>query len=401
MTAQFDNFKKDFDLRYEDILNKVLVGKVIANTRFEPKMRYGDLLTRFTLDLSGVRVRTISDYADRTLDRAVDSTETMSINIKKGLSFPLAHSEEVQAGPLNPGMEVGKQIAMKAAQYLDAQILAETKNAASAFDTGNLTTASANGTPITLSSTTVPQMVSMTHAKLFSTNADMTNLCWVLDPFSLAQIAQYPIGKDITSENTVFKNGFNGNIFGAEVYVTNNLTGEATLVFTGNAVNAETVTIGGVTFTGVTTIGSTAGNYLVSASDSTTAVTNLAGLLNDPATTSSTQVALSAANQIIITDILGLTATATSATVLTIVCKGSSRLTLSETQTNATWATNFVHAYYGQKGAIDVAVQEKPELWSRDEPKQRTTNYFVDIVAAVKTFADGAVKFLDVKIANA
>jgi hypothetical protein len=191
-----------------------------------------------------------------------------------------------------------------------------------------------------------------------------------------------------------------GTIFGAEVYASNNLTGEATLKFTGNAVNAETVVINGITFTGVTTIGSTAGNYLVSASDSTTAVTNLAGLLNAPGTTSANQVALSAANQATI-NALNITATATSTTVLTIVAKGSSKLTLSETQTNATWDTNFVHAYYGMKGAIDVVIQEEVDMVMLQEPKQRTVNILCDIVAGIKTFNDGAQKFLDVKIANA
>lgn len=298
-------------------------------------------------------------------------------------------------------MTAGKEVAIKVANYLDAQILAETTNAWATFDTGNLTTAAANGTPITLSSTTVPQMVAQSYAKLFSNNVAMTNLCWVLDPFSVSQIAQYPIGKDITSNNTVFINGFSGNIFGAEVYTSNNLTGEATLVYTGNHVNGQALTIGGVTFKAVTTIGSTAGNFLASAADSTTGITNLAGLINNPGTTSATQVALSSADQIIIQDVLGLTATATSATVLTIVGKGSSRLTLTESQTNATWATNFVHAYYGMKGAIDVAIQDQPTMEMREEPKQLTTNIFNNVVAAIKTFSDGSQKFLDVHIANA
>ena len=130
-------------------------------------------------------------------------------------------------------------------------------------------------------------------------------------------------------------------------------------------------------------------------------VQNCAGLLNDPSTTSANQVALSAADQITITDVLGITATATSATVLTIVGKGSSRLTLTEAHTNATWATNFVHCYYGQKNAIDVVIQDQPVMEMRKEAKQLTTNIFNNVVAAIKTFTDGSQYFLDVHIANA
>lgn len=396
-----NDFKKEYILRYQDILTKVMVGLKIANTRFESGLKFGDTVTRFVLDLSGVRVRSFTNLSDQTIDPLVDSTENMTITVQVGAVFPIARLEKIQAGPLNPALEAGKVIAIKVANYLDAQILAETSNAWAVFDTGNLTTAASSGTPITLSSVTVPQMIAQVYAKLFSNNVAMTNMCWVLDPFSVSQIAQFPIGKDITTSNTVFFNGFTGNVFGTEVYTSNNLTGEATLVFTGNSVNAEALTIGGVTFTSVTTIGAAAGNFLASAVDSTTGITNLAGLINAPGTTSATQVALSAANQIRITDVLGLTAAATSATVLTIIGKGSSRLTLTEAQTNATWATNFVHAYYGMKGAIDVAVQDQPTMEMRDEPKQLTTNIFSNVVAAIKTFTDGKQKFLDVRIANA
>lgn len=393
------DFKQDYILRYQDILSKTMVGLKIANTRFEPNLKFGDTVVRTILDLSAVRVRTFTNLSDQTIDPLTDSEETMTVNVQVGAVFPIARLEKIQAGPLNPAMTAGKEVAIKVANYLDSVILKETMNASSNFDTGNLTTSTANGTPITLSSTTVPQMVAQAYAKLFSQNVPMTNLCWVLDPFSLSMIAQYPIGKDITSENTIFKNGFSGNLYGAEVYVSNNLTGEATLVYTGSHVNTDALTIGGVTFTAVTTIGSTAGNFLASASDSTTGITNLAGLINNPGTTSSTQVALSAADQITITDVLGLTATATSTTVLTIVGRGSSRLVLTEAQTNATWATNFVHCYYGMKGAIDVAIQDQPEMEMREEAKQLTTNIFNNVVAAVKTFTDGSRKFLDVMIA--
>ncbi len=396
-----NDFKVDYILRYQDILSKVMVGLKIASTRFESNLKFGDTVTRTILNLSAVRVRSFTNLNDQTIDPLTDSEETMTVNVQVGAVFPIARLEKIQAGPLNPAMTAGKEVAIKVANYLDSVILGEVVNAWASFDTGNLTTAAANGTPITLSSTTVPQMVAQSYAKLYSNNVGMTNLAWVLDPFSISQIAQFPIGKEMSTENTTFKNGFTGNLFGAEVYTSNNLTGEATLKFTGNAVNSETVVIGGVTFTGVTTIGSTAGNYLVSASDSTTAVTNLAGLINNPGTTSATQVALSAADQITVTDVLGLTAVATSTTVLTIKGRGSSRLTLSKTQTNATWDTNFVHAYYGMKGAIDVAVQDQPTVEMREESRQLTTNIFNNVVAAVKTFTDGSQKFLNVKIANA
>ncbi len=396
-----NDFKVDYINRYQDILSKTMVGLKIANTRFEPNLKFGDTVVRAVLNLSAVRVRDFTNLTDQTVDPLTDSEETMTVNIQSGAVFPIARLEKIQAGPLNPAETAGREIGIKVANYLDAQILAETDSAWANFDTGNLTTAAANGTPITLSSTTVPQMVAQTYAKLFSNNVGMTNLCWVLDPFSVSQIAQFPIGKDITNANTVFINGFSGNIFGAEVYTSNNLMGEATFTATGVATGTDTVTIGGVVFSGVLAIGTTAGNFLVSSASYALGITSLAALINAPGTTTSSGVALSAADQITITDTLGLTAVATSATVLTIKGKGSSRLTLSEAATSASWDTNYVHCYYGQKGAIDVAIQDQPTMEMREEPKQLTTNIFNNVVAAIKTFTDGSQKFLDVHIANA
>lgn len=394
------DFKQFYSDTYQDILQKTLVGKKIANTRFQSSLRYGDTVVRTALDLSAVQVRDVVALTDRTIDPITDSEDTLTINFKKGTTFPLYNLEKIQAGPLNPGIEAGKNVAMKVATALDAFILAETKNAWAIFDTGNLTTTAASGTPITLSSTTVPQMVAQTYAKLYSNNVEMTNLCWVLDPFAISQIAQFPIGKELNNSGTTFKNGFTGNLFGAEVYTSNNLTAEATLKYTGNAVDGKTVTINGVVLKGETALTPLAGEFVTSAGDSTTAVTNMASLLNNPSVTNAQHVAFSAADQATIAA-LNITATATSTTVLTIVCKGSSKLTLSTDETNATWNTNFVHAYYGMKGAIDVVVQEDIDMVMLQEPKQRTTNILADIVAAIKTFTDGAQKFLDVKIANA
>ena len=52
------------------------------------------------------------------------------------------------------------------------------------------------------------------------------------------------------------------------------------------------------------------------------------------------------------------------------------------------------------KGAIDVVIQEEIDLLETQEPKQRTKNYMLDIVAGIKTFLDGTQKFLDVKISS-
>src|SRR6188472_1542564 len=124
-----NDFKQDYILRYEDILSKVMVGLKIASTRYESNLKFGDTVVRTILNLSAVRVRSFTNLTDQTIDALTDSEETMTVNVQVGAVFPIARLEKIQAGPLNPAMTAGKEVAIKVANYLDAQILAETRNA--------------------------------------------------------------------------------------------------------------------------------------------------------------------------------------------------------------------------------------------------------------------------------
>lgn len=389
-------FKRAFENSYQDIFQKVLVGMKVASTRLQAGLKYGQSVDRAKMDISAVRVRAITIGTDRTIDALNDTRETMTIDKRYGTTFAISTYEKVQAGPLNPGSYAGAKVAHKLATFVDADILFETTNAYADFDNGDLTSTVSSGAGITLNSTTVPQFVTRAPAKLGRNNQTQTDLCLVIDNYGAADMAQYLLGKNIDLAGSVYKNGYTGSVSNAEMYVSENLTGEAVLTSTGVFTNNQTITIGGVVFTTVTSIGSTAGNVLIGA-DAAATLTNLAALINNPGTTTAQGVALSAANQVIVQDALRLSAVAT-ATTLTIVGKGSGRLTVAETQTNASWTSNILHAYFGKKGAIDVVIQDQVDMEMRDEPKQRATNILADILYGVETFEDGAQGFLDVLI---
>ncbi len=391
------DFKTHFDNSYQDTFPKVLVAQKIANTRYQSMLTYGQSVERVAFDISAVRVRDITALSDRTIDPVTDSKETLTIDKIKGTSFPISQYEKVQAGPLNPGSRIGIEVAKKLAAYVDADVFAETLQANHDFDNGDLTTLASTGVGITISSTTVPQMATRLSAKLRRRHVTAENLAFVTDSYAMGDIAQYMLGKSIDFSKSVYMNGqVNEPFGGAEVYVSENLTGEAVLTGTGTFSNGETVTIGGVVFTAVSTIGTNPGNFLIGA-NLAASLTNLAGLINSPATTSATHVALSTANQLVVTDALRLAATATATTV-TVVGTGSGRIDVAETATNASWTRNVIHSYFGKKGAIDLVIQEEVDSEIREEPKQRTDNIFCDRMYGLKTFADGKVKFLDVLI---
>lgn len=393
-----DNFKEQFDNQYEEFFQKVPVAMKIANTRFQGDLSYGSSVRRVRYDISNVRVRSVTIGSDRTVDSVTDSDESLLINSQYGTTFAVSTKEIKQAGPLKPGAVIGAKVAMKTALFVDADVLYETINAFAVFDNGTLTTLTASGTPVTLNSTTVPQVVTRLPAFLGRNNQTLVNLAWVVDHIASSDLSAYILGKNIDIANSVFQNGYiNGEAAAAEVYLSENLTGQFLLTCSGNLTDGDTIVIEGVTLTAVGTIGSTAGNFLIGA-NLTATLANAAGLINAPSTTSSTQVALSAANQIKFSDTLNLVATPT-ATTLKVVGKGSGRMIVSKVSSVTTITYNMIHSYFGKKGAIDLVIQDKVDMEMRDEPRQRATNILSDVLYGKKTFYDGSQKFLDVWIA--
>lgn len=396
------NFKEAFDNSYQEIFQKVLVAKEIMNTRFEPMLKYGESVERVAVDISNVRVRTVTRGNASTIDTISDSSELLTINLEKEAVFFVSDGEVTQAGSLNPAEWIGGQIAIKVAQDLDARCFYEVLSAEYDFDNGDLTTLVSTGSGITLNSTTVPQMVTRMPAKLRKRNNQMvnTNMVFVIDSYGASDVAQYLLGKNIDLAEYVFKNGYTGDVSTAQMYVSENLTGEAVLYTPQTPTDGDTVTIGGVTFTFRTTLGSTAGSVLISGSADASRV-NLTALVNTPDTTTTFGVALSSADQITLQDTLRLTATnSASADTMTIVGTGSGRLVLGGTLTNTnnTWQKNIIHCYFGKRGAIDLVVQDLKPVDMRIVSDRRGTNVFSSYLAGIKTFADGAKKFLDVHI---
>lgn len=401
MAANLDAFKTAFSNTYQEVFQKVLVAMKIANTRLLSDLYYGKAIERVAVDISAANVEDITAYTDMTSQVVSDAAETLTVNQNKGIMFQLSEKEIVQAGPLNPGEFIGAKLAEKVAIYVDGDVLAQTVNAAYAFDSGDLTTMSSTGTPITINSTTAPQMVMRMPAKLRKNNQTLSNMAFVIDSYGISDLFQYLLGKNADFVNSMFQNGYVGEqVAGAKVYVSENLTGEAVLALATTPTDGDTVTINGTVFTFKTTLGSTAGNVLISGS-ADAARANLTALINAPSTTTTYGVALSAADAINVSKTLRLTATNDdSANTMTVVGKGSGRLTVSETLTNGTdaWSKNFIHAYFGKEGAIDVVIQKDVKADMRPEPKQPTTNIISRVLYGIKTFADGSRKFLDVKI---
>jgi len=132
------------------------------------------------------------------------------------------------------------------------------------------------------------------------------------------------------------------------------------LTSSGVAVNTQTILIAGITFTSVDVIVTTAGNVLVDASASAF-LDNLVDLINNPTVTNTKHVALSA-EDVAKLQALGITATKTSATLMTltssVIKPGSSNsIVVSETETNFVWTTSTTSAGFGPTLGNGASVQ--------------------------------------------
>lgn len=392
-------FKEQFDNAYQAVFDKVLVAMEIANTRLEKQLTYGASVKRVKYSLAPIRVRNITLGVNRTIDQLNDSGETLLVNKNKGSDFRISKKEMIQAGPLNPAETIGSEVAKKLSRYIDADVLAEVKNALQTFDTGDLTTMTSNGAAIALSTTNVPQLLSQGRAKLRKANQDLTSLALVLDSYGGSIIEQYVMSKNIDLAAAAFKNGYAGPVGGAELYLSENLLAEAVITMASNPTNGQTFSINGYVYTFVTSIGSTPGNVLIEAGVDATR-DNLIDAIHQTAGTEGTKYVAwtdtdPSYDQSNWVD-LQLTATdSDAADTITIIGTGSGRLAFGGTATH-TVTKNLVHAYYGKKGAIDVVIQDLAEMEMVDDPYQRAKIIRADAIYGIKTFADGKPQFLDV-----
>jgi len=398
------DYKPQFDNAYQEVFQKTLVAKDIMNTRFEAILKFGASVERVAYDISAVLVRDVTRGAASTIDAITDSSELLTVNLEKEAAFHISDGEAIQTGSLNPGEVIGKQVGIKVAIDLDGKCFAEVANALFSFDNGDLTTGESTGTPITLSATTVPQMTTRLGAKLRNKNNQevMTNMCLVVDSYAASDISQFIISKNIDLAGSVFKNGYAGDVSMAQMYISENLTSTAVMSIATNPTADDTFSINGVTWT-FKAAPSAAGQIDIGADVDATRVLVAAaiGNTNDYAAGEGAAAAyfeVSAADRALIAGVTAVDSASANTTTVTGV--GTGRLTVAETFTAGAdvWSLNFLNAYYGKKGAIDLVIQDMKPVDMRVTSDRRGTNVFSSYLAGIKTFADGAKKFLNVKI---
>lgn len=370
------------------------VGKAVCNMSFKSQLSKGDTLNRTYRSRNNVQQYTRGSSI--TIDDQTDTNEQLSVNRQFAMGFYVDDFDKIQ-NSYDAAANYGKDHSVYLSNQVDADVLGEYSNASSTVDDGDI--GGTDGNAISLDTSNVLAVVSAAKRKLMKQNIPDNDLFGVVSPEFEEILVQYGAGRDTAMGDSANKNGKIMNFYGMTLYRSNQTSGSAVLSLATQPTNGDTVVINGVTFTFVSSIGSTAGNVLIGGNVDETRG-HLAAFINDPGTTSADQVALSSENQR-----LFVNASATnndSANTLTVTFKGVGALVVSETLTDATdtWTTTkqIQHNLFGRRGAIACVMQKDPMPQIKEVPDKLGKNILNGVLYGIKTFSDGAKQLVDVQL---
>jgi hypothetical protein len=248
-------------------------------------------------------------------------------------------------------------------QLIDAKILGEYANANSYIDDGSI--GGTAGVSAVINAANINRVFAAAGKKLDNLHVPDDMRFAAVSPSVLELLKLYTGGKDTVFGDDVLANGLVGNRFGFKIYKSTNLTFTGRWTPADNPSNGATITIAGVTFTFVSSIGTTPGNVLIGASTAAT-LDNLVALINAPTTTTAQGVALS---QDSCATLKGIVAT-DGTTYLGVTFVGGGEVAVTTSEVADVWSLQTVHCLFGKVGATELAMQAAPQIGFNQEPKR-------------------------------
>lgn len=378
------------------------IYRQLANFRAEKDMKNGDIFHRVIP--SDPYVQPVTRGTDLDQQAVGGTDENLTIDQEFGTLVGIENFDEIQSSVSLMGEQM-KYTMINITNVIDSSFLSETLNADQEIDASDF--GGVTGTPLTLSGSNIFETMAKVKQKLGENNIELDNLYGAIDPATAFVIESQVGSKETALGDSVTRKGFTGNMMrygGFDLFVTNNYTRSIELAMATNPSNTNTVvlTVGGtaITFTAVSSIGTTEGNFLIAGTvDGTRA--NLEALINAPGTTTANGVAFSTLATL---RLLQTAVTATNddtADTLTVFAKGKT-LVGTETLTDATDEFTAAQAakdlMFGQRRAVDMVVQSSPRFIKRDEPRRETVNLLVTTLWGQKSYTDGAEKMVNVRV---
>ena len=294
--------------------------------------------------------------------------------------------------------EAGKRIGVR----MDGDVLYEVFSVGSAnvFDAADL--AGTSGEGIALTVINIQAIFGGIAQVLADNDVPDDESYFVVSPLFYNKLWQFIGGKESMLGDRTGETGNVGQYGGMKIFKSRNITTKARWTPADDPSNTATIAIQGITFTFVTTIGTTAGNILISGTVAGT-IDNLVALINAAGVTSDvgvSNVSLSTANQRTVQNWVAYDGT----TYFEIRVKGSTDLTLTSSETADTWDAKYESQCLmaGRKLAVSAAIQTDPmvdvEMASTVSAGKLGTNVMPLLVAGVKTFNLGTTELVRCEI---
>lgn len=400
--------RETWDKMYQVTHHKVPVYPAISSFRLASDLKVGDTVNRqYRNSLVANDMDGDGGYSPQAI---VDTNEQLVINKEKEASFYIKSLDEIQ-NHLPTRQKHAYDAMVAIFNQIDGDILGEYDQFTNTLDAGDLGGTSGEGIEVTTGNIT--KLFSNSTRLLQRNNIMIDNSAKftgfkkedsqkvmavaVISPDVYQVIIERLDGKDSALGDKVGIEGHAGRYMGYELFISNATGWSGTLLIGTQPTDGDTVTLHGVTFTFKTTLGSTAGNVLIGASNDT-AITNLVALINDPATTTAQGVALSEANQNLLKNVAATADTTNN--LMTVKAKGKGFVIVSETMTATadvwTEAKQVQHCLFGVANAIEVVIQKYPSV----EVKDRDLKIGKDIVTwtayGYKVFNESKPRMIDV-----
>jgi len=278
---------------------------------------------------------------------------------------------------------------------LDQTILAEHSNATSSVYAADVGGSGAT-TNLVLTTSNIFNVFTAASRKLDYLSQPQAGRFAVLGTRALEILRLSLAGRETGFGEQVGANGKVGTRFGFDIYYSNNCGYSAIWTPANQPTTGATISIAGVTFQLVTTIGTAAGNVLV-VTDTATTIDNLVLAINGTtAASATTYVDISDANRNELVQ-AGIVAT-DGTTYLGIAGYGDIVVTTSEAAD--LWSLETNHLLFGVKGATDLVVQAAPSIEFQRANLMIGTNVLVWTLYGKKTFEDMKDALVDVNVSS-
>lgn len=333
----------------------------------------------------------VENYTKGTALTAQDltaSSDQLTVDVIKALLLYVDNVDKIQ-NKYSAANLWADEAAIRLSNGIDGRFLYEAFNANDTVDDGDIGGTAGNGITVTISN--IVDVFAAVNLKLDANNVPEGDRFFVISPQFYSVLWKYIAGKQSMLGDKTGENGNIGEYAGLKLYKSNNVTGSARWTPANNPSNTDTITIQGITFTFVTSIGSTAGNILIAGSTALT-IDNLVALINNGGATSDSgvsNVSLSTANQRTVQEWVAVDGT----TYIEVRARGASYLTVSGSDATDVWTAEqqVQNLLAGRKKSIDVVIQKEPsvEMASTVSAGKSGVNILPMTLCGVKTFNQG------------